>query len=121
MNEYMPLSFANKYPSTHVAIDTTEFGIEKPANPDVQTATWSNYKNTNMFKLLVGVSPNGVITFLSPLWGGRISDKEITKCSGLLQLLEIGDTVMADRGFDISGIMPDGTGVNIPLFLGGRP
>ena len=28
---------------------------------------------------------------------------------------------MADRGFDISGIMPDGTGVNIPLFLGGRP
>ena len=28
---------------------------------------------------------------------------------------------MADCEFDISGIMPDRTGVNIPLFLGGRP
>ena len=28
---------------------------------------------------------------------------------------------MADHGFDINSIMPDGTGVNIPLFLGGRP
>ena len=28
---------------------------------------------------------------------------------------------MADHGFDFSGILPDGTGVNIPLFLGGRP
>ena len=75
VNEYMPLGFAKKYPSTHVVIDATEFRIEKPANPDVQAATWSNYKNTNTFKLLVGVSPNGVITFLSPLWGGRVSDK----------------------------------------------
>ena len=28
---------------------------------------------------------------------------------------------MVDHGFDIRGIMPDRTGVNIPLFLGGRP
>ena len=43
------------------------------------------------------------------------------KRSVLLQLLELGDIVMADHGFDINGIMPDGTGVNIPLFLGCRP
>ena len=75
MNEYIPLGFAKKYPSTRVVIGATEFRTEKPANPDVQAATWSNYKYTNTFKLLVGVSPNGVITFLSPLWGGRITDK----------------------------------------------
>ena len=75
MNEYIPLGFAKKYPSTRVVIDATEFRTEKPANPDVQAATWSNYKYTNTFKPLVGVSPNGVITFLSPLWGGGISDK----------------------------------------------
>ena len=75
VNEYIPIGFAKKYPSTHVVIDAPEFRTEKPANPDVQAATWSNYKYTNTFKLLVGVSPNGVTTFLSPLWGGRISDK----------------------------------------------
>ena len=72
---FMPDSFRQKYPSTRVIIDGTEFHIEKLANPNVQASTWSNYKNTNTLKLLVGVTPNGVICFLSNLWGGRISDK----------------------------------------------
>ena len=117
----MPDSFRQKYPSTRVVIDATEFHIEKPANPDVQASTWSNYKNTNTLKLLLGVTPNGVISFLSNLWGGRISDKELTKRSKLLGKLERGDSIVADRGFDISSIMPEGTNVNIPPFLGGRP
>lgn len=120
VNMFMPESFAKKYPSTRVVIDATEFAIEKPANPDVQAATWSSYKNMNTLKLLVGVTPNGVISFLSRLWGGRISDKELTKRSGLLCLLEDGDTIMADRGFDIESVMPAKTSVNIPPFLAGR-
>ena len=121
VDAFMPDSFRQKYPSTRVIIDATEFHIEKPANPDVQASTWSNYKNTNTLKLLVGVTPNGVISFLSNLWGGRISDKELTKRSKLLEKLEHGDSIMADRGFDIGSIMPEGTNVNIPPFLGGRP
>ena len=61
-----------------------------------------------------------MVTFLSSLYGGRISDKELTKRSGLLSLLERGDSVMADRGFDIAKLLPQGTHVNIPPFLGGR-
>ena len=80
----MPVAFKEKYSSTRVVIDCTEFKIEKPANPDVQAETWSSYKNGNTFKLLVGVTPGAVISFLSPLWGGRISNKEITKRSSLL-------------------------------------
>ena len=120
IDRFMPDSFKEKYPSTRVVIDATEFPTEKPANPDVQAATWSNYKGRNTFKLLVGVSPNGAVTFISPLYGGRTSDKELTKRSGLLDLLERNDTIMADRGFDIGSLMPEGTGLNIPPFLGSR-
>ena len=117
VDRYMPTVFKDKYPSTRAVIDATEFKIEKPANPDVQATTWSSYKNCNTLKLLVGVTPNGVISFLSSLWGGRISDKQITSRSGLLERLEKGDSIMADRGFDIADDMPSGTAVNIPPFL----
>ena len=71
-------------------------------------------------KALVGISPNGIVTFVSSLWTGRVLDKELTKCSGLLAKLEPGDNIMADRGFDIADISPSGVTLNIPPFKGGR-
>ena len=61
--------------------------------------TWSSYKHWNTAKLLVGITPTGVVSFIPPLWTGSISDKEIVKQSGLLNLLETGDAVMAGKGF----------------------
>ena len=49
-----------------------------------------------------------------------MSDKEITQKCGVLQLLEDGDNIMADRGFDISNILPPGVSLNIPPFKGTR-
>ena len=39
---------------------------------------------------------------MSDLYPGSISDKELTRKSDLLQLLESNDSVMADRCFDIA-------------------
>ena len=61
-----------------------------------------------------------MITFLSSFYRGRISDKELTKRSRLLSLLEPGDSVTVDRGFDIAELIPQGTHVNIHPFLEGR-
>ncbi|XP_078665089.1 LOW QUALITY PROTEIN: uncharacterized protein LOC144907664 [Branchiostoma floridae x Branchiostoma belcheri] len=85
-----------------------------------QSETWSNYKHHNTWKVLVGVSPNGQVTFVSELWGGRVTDKKITLASGVFDFLEPGDNVMADRGFEIQDILPPGVDLNIPPFKGSR-
>ena len=68
---------------------------------DFQAATWSDYKHHNTIKSLIGISPSGFITFLSSGYGGRASDKFITKDRGFYDLLESDDVVMADRGLQI--------------------
>ena len=47
----------------------------------------------NSFKVLVGVAPNAVITVISKLFPGSVSDKVIVKESGLLDILEPGDSI----------------------------
>ena len=117
----MPNCFKTLYPFTRVILDATEVRVEKPSLPRLQQATFSNYKNTNTYKALVGISPSGVITYVSKLYGGSISVKELTRCSGILDLLEKGDSVMADRGFDIQDELTlQGVRLNIPPFLKGK-
>ena len=114
----MPKAFKEKYQRTRVIIDATEVYIDQPRLPDIQQMTFSNYKNSNTFKGLIGISPDGVITFVSSLYPGSISDKELTRQSGILDLLESGDSVMADRGFDIEDdLILRGVHLNIPPFL----
>ena len=95
--------------------------IDQPKLPELQQMTFSNYKNSNTFKVLVGISPDGVITFVSALYPGSISDKELTRRSGIMDLLEPGDSVKADRGFDIEDdLILRGVHLNIPPFLRGK-
>ena len=63
---------------------------------------------------MIGITPSGVVSFISDLYGGNISDKKLTHLSGLLDLLEPGDAIMADRGFTIDDILPPGVTLNVP-------
>ena len=83
--------FKNKYKGTTVIY------IEKPSNPEAQQVTFSTYKNSNTLKALVGITPSGSVCFISDLYGGSISDKEITSKYGFINKRQRGDEVMADR------------------------
>ena len=121
VDKNMPPSFRHWYPTTRVIIDATEFFIEKPSSLARQSATWSSYKNHNTFKSLLGISPDGTFTYISDLYEGSISDVSLVEQCGLLGRLERGDSVMADKGFEIQHLLSGlGVRLNIPPFRQGQ-
>ena len=67
------------------------------------------------------MSPSADITFVSSLYEGSMSDKEITKQSGILSVLEEEDEVMTDKGFLVSDLLsPINVSLVKPPFLSER-
>ena len=110
VNATMPATFKD-FPTTWIVIDATEIFIEQPSSPAAQQQTFSSYKN---HKVLIGITPSGAISFVSKLYGGSISDCELMIQSGILDLLEPGDSVMADKGFTIADLLAARVNLNIP-------
>lgn len=68
---------------------------------------------------MIGVTPQGTVSFISKGYGGRCSDKYIVEDSGFLENLIYGDLVMADRGFTIHETFAlQNATLAIPSFLG---
>ena len=119
----LPSAFKEKYPSTYCIIDASEIFLETATDLFMQSSTWSNYKHHNTLKVLVSCTPNGCISYVSPLYVGGISDVELTKVSGFLETLDgkAGVSVMADRGFTIQDALKEkNVTLNIPPFMEGR-
>ena len=51
--------------------DCTEILIERPKSLNALAKTWSDYKQPNTIKILIGISQNGFIIFVSACNGGR--------------------------------------------------
>lgn len=121
VDEHMPADFKEKYPSTRVIIDCTEIRCQMPKSMRLNSELFSSYKNHTTLKSLVGISPGGALTFVSQLYTGHLSDREIVTRSGLLKLpFNRGDAVMADKGFTVEDLLPLGVSLNIPPFLGSK-
>jgi len=95
----LPSCFKKKFSSCTCIIDCTEIFIERPLDLHARAQTWSNCKHTNSIKYLTGITPAGAVSFLSPGWGGRTSDKKRTLESEFLDQLHHGDCILVDRGF----------------------
>ena len=85
----LPESFGD-IANCRVIIDCTEFRIESPRKDQNAAAlTFSNYKHYLSSKFLIGVAPNGTITFVSKGFPGSTSDKIITDESKIISLLKM--------------------------------
>ena len=78
VDETMPESFRKKYPNTRVILDATEVKIQVPGKVDQAVLCWSTYKHSHTLKFLLGIAPNGQITFVSKGYGGRVTGKTLS-------------------------------------------
>lgn len=83
----MPMSFRRFFKKCCVIIDCSEVFMERPSDLLARAQVWSNYKHHSTLKFLIGITPQGTISYISGCVGGRMSDKEIVEQSTLLKYL----------------------------------
>ena len=94
--------------------------IETPSDLQMQSSTWSQYKHHNTATFWVACTPNGSISYISPVHVGSISDVNLTQ---FLQILadKPGVSIMADKCFTVKEMLKElNIELNIPPFLQGR-
>ena len=58
------------------------------------------------------------MSYVSPAYGGSASDRQLIERSNVPAACDPGDSVMADKGFDVDDIfIPFNVSVNIPSFF----
>ena len=73
LRKTMPLVFKQNFGNkVAVIIDCFEVFIDRSSSLIARAMTWSNYKHHNTVKFLIGITPQGVISFISKAWGAEL-------------------------------------------------
>ena len=104
-----PVSFGD-FTNCRLIIDATEISQDVPNLLSDQAETYSSYKNNHTVKAVT-------IVYTSQLYPGSTSDVKIVEHSKMLNLLQPGDLILADKGFTIHSLLVQGVSLNIPPFL----
>nr|XP_012563074.2 uncharacterized protein LOC105847821 [Hydra vulgaris] len=98
----MPKSFIEtEHGLTDLIIDATEFKFQSASNFELNSLMFSNYKNTQTGKALIGIAPHGGGILFSDIYPGSISDSDLTEKSDTILFVEKDHEIMSDRGFSI--------------------
>ena len=66
------------------------------------------------------MASNGALVFSSDLYPGSTSDASTVEHCQLLEQLQLGDMILADKDFNIFDKLPAGVSLNIPPFLSSK-
>lgn len=108
LRKNLPAALRSSHPDCAVIIDCFTVPYEEPAargnqKEDERLAPGSQGAglSSNVLKYLIGVAPQGVVTFVSRGVVGNVSDKSLAEGCGFLCKLLPGDVVLASRDLDI--------------------
>lgn len=100
LRKNLPAALRASHPDCAVIIDCFTVPFEEPVSRgNQQQGVGTSF---NVLKYLIGVAPQGVVTFVSRGVLGNVSDKSLAEGCGFLCKLLPGDIVLANRDLDIT-------------------
>lgn len=111
----VPECFKASYPRARVTLHCAEIKVQTSNADSIPSQMYYNHA---IYKGLLGIAPHGAVIFISPLYSGCASKREIIKSSGILDLLEPGDWVVTEKDFLIQDLVESvGAFVVIPPII----
>ena len=74
----MPDAIRQRFSYCRVIVDCIKVFASTPSSIANKSLLYREYTIHMIFQRLIVISPAGVTTFVSDLWGGSISDKQLT-------------------------------------------
>uniref|UniRef100_A0A8C4GPJ3 DDE Tnp4 domain-containing protein n=2 Tax=Dicentrarchus labrax TaxID=13489 RepID=A0A8C4GPJ3_DICLA len=109
LRKNLPAALRTSHPDCAVIIDCFTVPFEEPVSRGNQQQQQRVVQSSqglgtsyNVLKYLIGVAPQGVVTFVSRGVLGNVTDKSLAEGCGLLCKLLPGDVVLASRDLDIA-------------------
>ncbi|XP_018426009.1 PREDICTED: uncharacterized protein LOC108798727 [Nanorana parkeri] len=98
----VPECFKASYPRARVTLHCAEIKVQASSTDNASSQIYYSHAS---YRGLLGIAPHGAVIFISPLYSGCASTRDITKSSGILDLLEPGDRVITDKDFAIQDLV----------------
>lgn len=111
LRKNLPAALRTSHPDCAVIIDCFTVPFEEPVSRGNQQQQQQQRvlpisqgvgTSHNVLKYLIGVAPQGVVTFVSRGVLGNVSDKSLAEGCGFLCKLLPGDVILASRNLDIA-------------------
>uniref|UniRef100_A0A3Q1EDX7 Uncharacterized LOC110961749 n=1 Tax=Acanthochromis polyacanthus TaxID=80966 RepID=A0A3Q1EDX7_9TELE len=99
LRKNLPAALRSSHPDCAVIVDCFTVPLEEPVSRGNQQQ--GAPRGRSKLKYLIGVAPQGVVTFVSRGVEGNVSDKSLAEGCGLLYKLLPGDVVLAGSDLDI--------------------